>query len=82
LTYERLGREQMGDFRILCWKHHKKGRYSALAISQDAKAVWWLGVLDLLALVVFRALRWCLRLVWKLLRRLWRAAVYSPKPFR
>ncbi|HYH69134.1 MAG TPA: hypothetical protein VD866_30855, partial [Urbifossiella sp.] len=68
LTYERLGHEQTGDFRILCRKHHKKGRYSARAIAADANAVWWLTLLERLTTALWRAAVWCLRAAWRLPR--------------
>jgi hypothetical protein len=70
LTYERLGHEYMSDLRILCWRHHKKGRYSAVAINMDAKAVWWLRLLERLTTGIFRAIWACVKLTLRLLRAL------------
>ncbi len=67
-----LGHEKMSDFRILCKKHHPKGRYSDSAIRRDRTSLayanalvrvsnWGLWLLLLPFRLGYRLLRLCLR---------------------
>src|SRR5437879_3292308 len=72
LHYKTLGRESVGDFRILCKKCHKKGRYSAWEISRDHASLVWLHAIEWLFFLPFR-------LLWSLTKMAWGLFTHTPK---
>lgn len=61
LHYRTLGNESISDFRVLCHKHHKRGRYSAFEIQRDRKSLAWAKALSWIICVPFRLLCWAYR---------------------